>query len=310
MSRNRANAVNLPARVWHHNGQPAGKGNDTLDGIYTVPKEPFLHRYGKRIAGGLACAAVVSLVMHLTPVAEGLRWIGEGIRWSLGRPALLAKRHDPRPVGKRIEIAIKKAREIASEHKPAIPKVVAPPVAKVIPKAIAPVVKAAPLIASIPKAAPVAVNIAAPKVVKKIEQIERGIEKREEKIANAGHDIADAARKTGDKIKQAIKARKDAKEQEKYDHLLFRAKKVKLTVDESWSITRLEAEINEAEDAIWHKRFNGQCPRCHRPARIHRDLKYGPILCPGCQFIYSVGWARRLGAPPRPQPGGGWRLPF
>jgi hypothetical protein len=273
--------MGLPARCY-----------DSLSEVYTIPRESFLHKYGSRILGGLACAAVVSFIIHLPIFKQVILWGCKITLVIFGQPAGLDHLPSPKKIEQKIAVAIDKGKQLAREHKPAIPKVAAPIVASAV---IPPKIKAE--------------AVAVKKAADKIKAVEQKIEKGEEKLANAGHDMADAARKTGNKIKQAIHDRKEAKDQEKYDKLIVRARDAKVKVDESWSLTRLEAEVNHAEDAAWHKRYNGQCPRCHRPARIHRDLKYGPLICPGCQFIYSVGWARSLGAPPRPQPGG-WRFPW
>jgi hypothetical protein len=269
--------MGLPARCY-----------DSLSEVYTEPKPSFLRKYGSRIVGGLACAFVVSLIMHLTPVIEGIRWLGEGIRWSLGRPAPLARRHDPRPMGKRIEVAIEKVREIASEHEP--PK----PAPKAIPKVIAPVVTAA---------------IAAP-VVKKIEAIEKRIDNGKKNVANGLHDMADATRTGVTKIEKRIIDHNLAKDRAKYDQLVVHARAIGVKVDDTWSVARLEAEVNQAEDIVWRKRWNAQCPRCHHPQRIRESAKRENLQCLHCLGIFYGARARALGAPPRPQPGGGWRLPF
>jgi hypothetical protein len=271
-----------------------GKSNDLLLSAVTPKPEPFIRRHGKRLAGGLLCAAIVSLVMHLTPVVEGIRWLGEGIRWTLGRPAILKK---PPPIKKPVQVAIDKAKEIASEHKPTIPKVAAPVIRPPIPKA-------APIVAA---------TIAAPRVVAavgKLKDAEDKLARGEERLAAGAHDLADMGRKTSAKIANAIHKRNEEREKAHRDQLIVRARKVKLTVDEAWSLERLDAEVNEAEDIAWRKRYNGQCPRCHYPAHISRNLKYGQLICNRCHTIFSVGTARGLGAPPRPKPGTGWRLPW
>jgi hypothetical protein len=292
----------LPARCY-----------DSLSEVYTVPKESFLRKYGTRIAGGLACAFVVSLVMHLSTVVEGIRWTGQIIRVVFGKPSMIKdppripriplprRIPTPKEIEEKIKAELAKRAPKGGETKPAS----APPSApKVIPKVIAPVV------ASIPKAAPIAAIVAAPKVVRKMEAIEKKIEKREEKLANAVHDGADAVRTGMNKIEKRLSERKEAKDRDKYDQLVVRAEKIKLKVDDNWSLARLEAEVNEAEDAAYRKRYNGQCPHCHHPVRIHRDVRSGPLICTYCNVIFSAWRARSLGPPPRPQPAGGWRLPF
>jgi hypothetical protein len=278
--------MGLPARCY-----------DSLSEVYTAPKESFLRKYGTRIAGGLACAAVVSFIMHLPYIKQVILWGCQLVIFVFGRPAGYDR--IPEIKNKAVQ-AVAKAKEIVHGHKAAAVIVPLP-----IPK----------VAAKLKEEAPLGKNAAA--TIKAVEKTAKGAEK----IAHAGQDMAKAVKDTGtkakeavekttDRIAKAIHRRKEAKEQERYDKLIVRARVAGLKVDESWSVTRLEAEVEQVEEVAWHKRYNAQCPRCHRPTYIRKGLKYERFICPRCRFIYSVEWARSLGAPPRVHPGGGWRLPW
>jgi hypothetical protein len=278
MNDSRANAVNLPARVWHR------KGNDTLSQLYTEPKQSFLRNYGGRIAGGLACAAVVSLIMHITPVVEGIRWTGQIILWVFGKPAIV--RHTPPfpKMKKKAAPVVEAVKDALRDHKPAIPKVAAPVVA----------------LAAVPKVAP------------KIQAIEKIIEKREEKLAKAVKGAGDKVKGAGDRVAKAIQKRREDKDQAKHDQLVVRAREAGVKVDDTWSLARLDAEVNAAEDARWKRRYNATCPnpRCRRPQRIRDSAKRENLQCLYCGAMFYGARARALGAPPRPHQKDGWRIPF
>jgi hypothetical protein len=190
----------------------------------------------------------------------------------------------PKKIEERIVAALQKRGQNAREQQPAIPK---------------PAVKPSPLVASIPKAAPIAINVGAPK------------------LANAGHDIAKAVKGAGNKVKgvgdriaQRLHDRKVEKEQAKYDQLIVHARGLGITVDDAWSLARLEAEVAAVEDARWKRRYNAQCPYCHHPQRVRASGKFERFGCNNCHNIFSGATARGLGTPPRPQQSRGWRLPF
>jgi hypothetical protein len=282
--------MGLPARCY-----------DSLSVVYTQPKESFIRRYGTRIAGGIACAAVVSFIMHLWYVKMLILWACQLVLLIFGRPP----GYDKIPaIKKKAEHAIVKGKEIIHDHRPAIHKVIPPVVTAptAAPKVPAAVVEAVPIVASAVAPKIKAENAAGNKIATKITEIEKKVEKREEKLANSVHDVADAARKTGLRIQDAIRDRKEAKDQEKFDKLIVRARDVGVTVDAGWSLTRLEAEVESVEEIKWHKRFNAQCPYCHRPTRIRKDFNHQQLICPGCRRIYTAWVARGLGAPPRVRP--------
>jgi hypothetical protein len=264
------------------------KRNDTLSEIYAEPKESFLHRYGKRIAGGLACAAVVSFIMHLPYIKLLILWFCHIFIFIFGRPHGAEKLPE---LEKKAGQAIAKVKQIASTHKEAIPAV----------------------------AAPLAVGVAAPKLKQEIRVFKetadriKAVEKKAQNIADAGNNIAKAARETGTKVKEgvdgvgarvakALHDRKEAKEKAHHDQLIVRARTVGVKADESWSLARLDAEVNQAEDKAWRKRYNAQCPRCHRPTRIYEGGKNSQLQCVICKTIFSGRTARALGAPVRPRP--------
>jgi hypothetical protein len=275
------------------------KRNDTLSEVYTVPKESFLRRNCKPIVRGLACAAVVSLIMHLTPVMEAIRWTGQIIRWVFGAPAGIDHYPKPPEIKKQFEVAIDKAKDIARDH--AAPKA--------LPKTALP--KAVPIVASV-VAAKITPEI---RVFKETARRIEGVEKKAEKIAKAGGDVAKAIDKTGDKaiaaagglaagIEKKLHDRKEAKEKAQYDQLVARARDAGVKVDKEWTLEQLDAEVNKAEDKAWRKRWNAQCPnrRCRRPMRINSAATYyEQRICKGCQSLYSAGRARSLGPPPKPR---------
>jgi hypothetical protein len=95
----------------------------------------------------------------------------------------------------------------------------------------------------------------------------------------------------------------EERKQAAHEYLIVRAREAKVTVDPAWSLARLDAEVNSAEDAAWRKRFNASCPnpRCRRPYRIRDSAKKERYRCDNCQTIFSGGAARAKGAPPRPR---------
>jgi hypothetical protein len=283
---NTGERLSLTPPAAHDNGPPnTGERNDTLQELYAQPKESFLRRYGKRIAGGLACATFVSLVMHLTPVIEAIRWTGQIIRVVFGQPAAI--KHIPTfPVIKEktapVVVAVKDA---LRDHPKSVPKV------------------------AVPLAASVAAGAAAKKLNEEVRAV-KGVVKGMDKVAKSGQAVADAVNKTGDKahdvvnntgerIAKALHDRKEAREKAHHDQLIVRARKLRLKVDDTWPLTRLDAEVNAAEDLIWEKRYNAQCPRCHHPIRITEAGKREQFCCAFCKTIFSGRTARALGAPPR-----------
>jgi hypothetical protein len=260
------------------------KNTDQLDRLYVQPKESFLRRYGKRIAGGLACAAVVSVIMHLPYIKQAILWLCQIILLIFGRPAGFNHLPKRAEIEKKAGIIITKARGITHE-------------------------KAAVVI-------PLAVPKAATKLKEEAHAV-REAARGAEKLAHAGHDMTTAVKDTGTKmqkgmnstserIAKALHDRKEAKEKAHYDQLKVHARTIGVKVDESWSLARLDAEINAAEDARWHKRYNAQCPRCHRPTRITEAGTRELFACDSCHTMFSGRAARSLGAPPRQRPMSWW----
>jgi hypothetical protein len=278
----------------------ASGGDDLLlASVYAPKKESIPHRYGKRIAGGIACALVVSVITHLPYMKLIILWICQIIIFIFGRPhgaERLEKLED------KAVHAIEKVKQVAHEHHGE----------GTIPKAAGPL---AGTLAAVPAVKKLKEEIHAVKdVAVKAKAVEEKAQKGVEKIADAGHDIADALKGAGGKAKdavgdmgakaaEALRARKEAQEKAERDRLIVRARNVGLTLDESWSVTRLGAEVDQAEEIAWRKRYNAQCtnPRCRWPMRISDRGKHERFRCPRCQGIFIGGVARTLGPPPMPR---------
>jgi Sec-independent protein translocase protein TatA len=271
------------------NGTLKKNRNDTLSELYAEPEESFLRRYGKRIAGGLACAAVVSFIMHLPYIKLMILWCCQIVIFIFGRPPGYDKLPEVR---KKAGQAIVKVKQIAHTHKDRPTPVAALDVGAKLKEEVHAVKETAA----------------------KIKTVEQNAEKGAEKLAHAGHDIANVVKDTGTKAKDAVDGaaarvakalhdRKEAKEHAAYDRLVVRARVAGVKVDASWSLTRLDAEVNLAEDIAWRKRYNAQCPnpRCRAPARVTRHDKQERFICLRCKTNYSGGTALAAGPPIRPR---------
>ena len=285
----------LPPRSDGRPGAP--RGDDLLlSSVYAEKQESFLRKYGKRIAGSIACAFVVSVIMNLKYVHFVVLWVCQIVIFIFGRP------HGAEKLDRLEDKAahvVEKVKDATHAH-----------------AGEAPVLKAAgPLVAVGNTVNKVKEEVHAVKeVAGKVKAVEQKAEKVGSKIADAGHDVAGAIKGMGNHAKEAVggmaahiaearQARQEAQEKALYDQLIVRARAARVTVDPSWSLARLAAEVGQAEDIAWRKRYNAQCPnpRCRRPLRISDRLKHERFRCPQCQEIFTGGRARALGTPPMPR---------
>jgi hypothetical protein len=121
-------------------------------------------------------------------------------------------------------------------------------------------------------------------------------------IKGAGGKAKDAVEGLGEKAAEAWHARKEAQEKAARDRLIVRARASGVTVDESWSVVRLDAEVRQAEEIAWRRKYNARCPmpKCHWPMHINDRMKHERLRCPRCQEIIAGSAARALGPPPMP----------
>ncbi len=280
----------LPPRS---DGRPgASRGDDllpSLDNIYAEKKESFLRRYGKKIAGGIACAFVVSVFMNLKYVHLVVLWACEIVIMIFGRP------HGAEKLDKLEEKTVhvmKKGRELLHPR----------PEGGAVPK------PAVPLALALGNVPPVKKLKEEAHVVREVAGTAKALEKGGVKIAAAIKDAGSKAKEAVGggvaAIAEARRKKKEAQEKAEHDRLMVRARAAGLKADESWSNAKLEAEIGQAELIAWRKRFNAMCPnpKCRRPMKISDRMKRERFRCPKCQGIFSGATARALGTPPMGQP--------
>lgn len=259
------------------------RAHDPLDSIYTQQKESKLRRYGGRIAGGIACSAFIYFVMHVGFVMKALAWACTIFLAIVGRP----------------QGAVRLGKELDKAHD------LAPKVEELVKKHHSPGVLA-------PVLAPVK------EVVKVKETVDHAKEKAKEGVdavkktgtvvKETGEKVADALSGAGTRAKEAVggvgggiaglyRARAEAREREERDQLIVHARRRNFKIDESWSFTRLKAEVAEAERQ-WQAKYgpNARCPnpKCYYGMHISPKAT-GERRCPRCNEIFSAKRALVLG---------------
>jgi hypothetical protein len=287
----------LPPRS---DGQPgAPRGDDLLlSSIYAKKQESFLRRFGKQIAIGIASTFVVTVIMNLKYVHFVVLWACQIVIFIFGRPAGAEKLER---LEEKAAHVVEKVKDAAHAHAGEVP----------VPKAAGPV-GAAIAAGNTVKKVKEEVH-AVREVAGKVKAVEQKAGEVGSKIADAGHDVAGAIKGMGSHATEAVggmaahiaeakRARHEAQEKAMHDQLIVRARAAGVTVDASWSVARLAAEVNMAEEVAWRKRYNAQCPnpRCHKPLRINPSSpawKTGNCIYCGGRFYLRAGI--NLGPPPR-----------
>jgi hypothetical protein len=262
--------------------------------------ESFFSRYGKKIAGSIACSLLVYVVMHLPYIKVIILWICQIVILIFGRPSGADRLEG---IENKVVHAIEKGKQAI--HARLVEGDNARPAGPI-----------AGMLASIPAVKKIQEETHAVKeMAGKVKAAEQGVQKGVEKIADTGEKVVDALKNAGGKATDAVgggvahlaeawHGRQQANEEAHRERLIVAAGTAGVQVDESWPIARLEAELNRAEDIAWHHRWNARCPhaKCHKPLRLNPSTpawKTGNCIYCGQRFYLRA--AVNLGPPPRPR---------
>ena len=254
--------------------------NDPLDYLYTVQKEPWLKRYGKRILGGIACSAAVAIVMHLPYVWVLLLWVCHIVTVVFGKPAGAEKLERIMDKGERV---VAKAQQIARDHHGG---------GGALRTLILPTVGQAKKAVSIAKK----VHAAEQKAAHGIDAVKGTGEKIVEALAHVGDKAKGAVVGAKDSVSGMLKARSEKKQKEQREALEAHAALIGVKVDPEWTMPRLQGEVLKAELA-WQARHGPNCqcpnPRCRHLMRVSLKTTEN-VRCVQCSLVFSARTGRRL----------------
>ena len=145
--------------------------NDPIDGPYAAqaPKESAIRRYGKKIAGGIACSMFVAFLMHLPYIKAGIVWGCHIVVLLFGKPAGVESLED------KLAHAVAKGRQVAHDHPDAV-------------KSLSPVKAVKEVIA----------------VKKTVDDVKDKAQQSVQTIKNTGEKVADALGHVGEKAKETV----------------------------------------------------------------------------------------------------------
>jgi hypothetical protein len=255
--------------------------NDPFERIYSAQTQKVspLKKYGGKIAGGIACSAVVYGVMHVGVVKTGLQWTCEIGGRVLGRPGAAVKLDKLEDKAGEI---LHKVEQAAKEHKDH-------PKEGAIAKVIAPVKEAMEVKKTVVEAA------------KKVEAVKETAAHGVEVVKETGDKVAEALSGAGTQAKAAVvgvgasiaglaHARADAKEKAAREGLEAHAAVIGLKTDPQWTLARLRAEVIKFETE-WQSRHgpNAKCPnpKCRYSARINTKRRENR-RCPLCGMNFTT----------------------
>ncbi len=256
-----------------------------LDALYAEPKESWFRRYGKRIAGGLACSFVVAIMMKLPFIWAVVLWICHLVTVVCGKPPGAEKIER---LEQGIERAYEKGKDFAKEHHGMMPKLT--PVPEAVKDIKEQFDKAKGVAAEIKEGASIA---------------KKGLDVAEaakKKLDDAAQSIGDGLKAIPDKISDLTHSRSEAKDKKDYEALRVHATVVLgMKVDPDWSLVELRARVLKVElERAAKTAKNAQCPICHFGMRFSRDAR-GQRRCPRCANIIPVKSALALGPPAPPR---------
>ena len=271
--------------------------HDPLNDLYAGQSqgESWIKRYGKRIAGGMACSAAVAMMMNLGIVKSVLLWVCQIILLVGGRPHGAEKLDT---LEHKVAIAVEKGKEFAKEHHDH-------PTEGVFHKALAPVKGVGEAKTAIVEVAhkAEAIKDTAAQGVKAVNAVGKVGEKVVEAVQGAGNTAMATAGGIGASITGYAHARAEAQEKAHREALEAHAAVIGFKTDKEWSLPRLQEEGASA-DRKWPAVHgpNGQCPnpKCHYALRIHSRNLNERIRCPRCGAIFSRRQAVALGPPVAP----------
>jgi len=255
------------------------------------PNDPWAKRYGKKLAGGIACSFAVYFFMHVGFVVGMLRWTCEIGGRVLGRPGTAVKLDH---LEERLAHAIDKGKDAIHEHEGERPKMLA--------TLVAPVRQAM-------------------EVKKTVEEVKEKAEVVKEKIADGVQTIHD----TGEKVASAFKAagtqataavggtvaslaglaqaKAEARDKAAKEGLEAHLDTLGIKRDPNWTLPRLRAEVLKAE-IEWQKVHgpNARCPRkgCKYAFRI-KSKRAESWRCPLCGVLFTTRQALAAGAAAMPK---------
>lgn len=271
--------------------------HDPFERIYSTQTEKVspLKKYGGKIAGGIACSIFVYFIMHIGVVVAVLRWTCEIGGRVLGRPGTAVKLDKLEDKAGDLLRKVELHDDAQANH---------PPVAiKNIPfvKKAEAVRDTAKQVAEVKETATHGVEVVKETGGKVVDTLKDMGSRTKEAVGGMGAGISEMMHARAKAQEEALKAQQEAYR----ERLIVRAKAINFPIDESWSLTRLDAEVQQAERQ-WKVAHgpNASCPnqKCRYGLRIKSKHLGEMIRCPKCNAVFSRRQAVALGPPPPPQP--------